>query len=184
MGERAVLAGWVVFYLAISLYYFFTGINTLHLAIGLGAVFLFLYILLRDIRVPVSVVWCVAISIFFNTIGSFPLNGMILYELPDYDLFAHLMGFLFFTTGMNILYKPRQRNILIAILALIGVGAAIELSEYGGFRILGYGSGWLRFGAGDNSTNFGPWQDSMEDMLANLVGILLGMGIYRARVIR
>jgi hypothetical protein len=62
----------------------------------------------------------------------------------------------------------------IAVAVTMAFGSCVEISEYWGFRFIGYGEGYLGFGAGDNSQNFGPWEDSSQDQTANLAGALLG----------
>ncbi|MFP4423648.1 MAG: hypothetical protein ACLFP2_00290 [Candidatus Woesearchaeota archaeon] len=172
MDWRDVFGLWVLFYLSLSLFYLFTGIDPAHMFIGIALLISFLIIRRKNWYIPNIIVCFFGISILFNSIGTLPFNGT-LYGLEHYDVFAHFMGFFFLTLGVTYFY-PRHGIIL---LSLMGIGAGIEICEYLGFRILGYGSGWLMFGEGDNSQAFGPWQDSMEDMIANLVGIAFGIAV-------
>ena len=59
---------------------------------------------------------------------------------------------------------------------MMGIGAFNEVLEYVGFDVLGYGSGFLEYGAGDSSPVGGPWENASLDMLANLLGIIIGAG--------
>ncbi|MFO7710312.1 MAG: hypothetical protein R6V53_00950 [Candidatus Woesearchaeota archaeon] len=172
MDWRTVFGFWVLFYLSIALFYLFTGIDPFHIFIALGLLIFFLVVRRKKWYIPKSVVFFFGISILFNSIGTFPFGGT-LYGLEYYDVFAHFTGFFFLTLGVTYFY-PRYA---ILVLALMGIGAGIEISEFLGFRLFGYGSGWLMFGEGDNSQAFGPWQDSMEDMIANLGGIVLAIAV-------
>jgi len=72
--------------------------------------------------------------------------------------------------------------ILIAILAALGIGSIIELSEYLGYLFLGQGEGFLYFGGtGDLTGNYnlgGAWINSSVDMIFNLVGSFAGLVAY------
>ncbi len=59
---------------------------------------------------------------------------------------------------------------LIAFTLTITIGSLLEAAEYWGFRTVGLGEGYLGFGEGDNSKNFGPWEDSSQDTTNNFLG--------------
>lgn len=67
---------------------------------------------------------------------------------------------------------------IIAISIIITFGALIETLEYWGFITIGMGEGYLGFGDGDNSQNFGPWEDSSSDTTANFLGSFLAVLIF------
>lgn len=64
---------------------------------------------------------------------------------------------------------------LTAFTLTITIGAVIEATEYWGFITVGTGEGYLGFGDGDNSKNFGPWEDSSLDTTSNLLGSFLAI---------
>ncbi|MBN1645213.1 hypothetical protein JW851_04230 [Candidatus Woesearchaeota archaeon] len=77
--------------------------------------------------------------------------------------------------------------IFIIILAASGIGVIIELFEFSGFLINGFGEGALAFGAGDACegqlvSTFeeidaygGGWFNTMFDLLWNSLGVLFGV---------
>ena len=67
---------------------------------------------------------------------------------------------------------------MVAISIMVAFGAFIEISEYWGFRYIGFGESYLGFGAGDNSQNFGPWENSSLDTTLNFMGGFLAVLIY------
>ncbi|MBW2973422.1 hypothetical protein KY346_03450 [Candidatus Woesearchaeota archaeon] len=111
-----------------------------------------------------------------------------------WDHFTHIMpifafGLLFF----NFLYQWMDRKlftkktiflILVVLLAASGVGVVIELIEFSGFLVYGFGEGALAFGAGDACTGQlvstfeeidaygGGWFNTMYDLIWNSLGAL------------
>lgn len=109
-----------------------------------------------------------------------------------WDHFTHIVpifafGLLFF----NFLYKWMDRKfftqktiflILVVLLAASGVGVVIELIEFSGFLVYGFGEGALAFGAGDACdgqlvSTFeeidaygGGWFNTMYDLIWNSMG--------------
>jgi hypothetical protein len=97
--------------------------------------------------------------------------------------FQYLKQFMFkklFTTKTIFL-------IFVVILAASGIGVIIELFEFSGFLINGFGQGALAFGAGDACQGQlvstieeidafgGGWFNTMYDLIWNSIGILLGV---------
>jgi hypothetical protein len=111
-----------------------------------------------------------------------------------WDHFTHItsmfaFGLLFF----NFLYQWMDRKfftqktiflILVVLLAASGVGVVIELIEFSGFLVYGFGEGALAFGAGDACTGQlvstfeeidaygGGWFNTMYDLIWNSMGAL------------
>lgn len=99
------------------------------------------------------------------------------------DLILHILTtFLFAYIVLNFLLQNTSNKFLtsaiIAISITITIGALIEALEYWGFVAIGMGEGYLGFGEGDNSQNFGPWEDSSSDTTANFFGSFLAVLIY------
>lgn len=184
MDWKKVGLFWSVFYLILSVIYWLKNINTYHFTIALIFTIIFLVMVMYRIKIPAISVFFLGLSLLWNSLGNLRLlNGSSLYALQNYDLFVHFTGFLFFTLGIITIYfkdykKQKWVNIVMILFFLLGLGATIEISEYVGFRVLGYGSSWLQFGDGDDGDDFGPWEDSMEDMIANLLGIISGILIF------
>jgi hypothetical protein len=77
--------------------------------------------------------------------------------------------------------------IFIVILAASGIGIVIELFEFSGFLIYGFGDGALAFGAGDACPGQlvstieeidaygGGWFNTMYDLIWNSIGVLFGV---------
>ena len=117
------------------------------------------------------------------------VGALGLYSSPlfnyHYDKFVHLTtAFLAVIVIMNVMLN-KKNNLnkfftvsAIAFCIVITFGAFVEVTEYWGFRAVGFGEGYLGFGSGDNSKNFGPWEDSSLDSTFNIVGSLIGAIIY------
>lgn len=99
------------------------------------------------------------------------------------DLILHILTtFLSAYVLLNFLLQNTNNKFLasaiMAISITITIGALIEALEYWGFITIGMGEGYLGFGEGDNSQNFGPWEDSSSDTTANFFGSFLAVLIY------
>ena len=119
----------------------------------------------------------------FNYIGSLYGASFLNYH---YDLIVHFVGIFFFSIAFcSMMYPYFKRgfksNFIIFVLILffmLGVGGFNEIMEYVGFDVLGYGEGFLEFGPGDSSPNEGPWENASLDLLANLAGGVIGIGLF------
>lgn len=100
-----------------------------------------------------------------------------------YDWIVHTTVAFFGTTAMILFLKDNKmtksfaKSATVALLFVMTVGAFVEISEYWGFRVFGFGESYLAFGEGDNSQNFGPWENSSIDSTLNLFGSLIGVAI-------
>lgn len=117
------------------------------------------------------------------------LGIMGMYELASlnyhYDWLVHfssafvsviaILGFLLDNTKYT---RKFFYSSFIALAATMAFGAVLELSEYWGFIFIGFGEGYLGFGAGDDSNNYGPWENSSLDSTLNLIGSFAGILIY------
>lgn len=132
-------------------------------------------------------------SALLHSLGTIPINwdGEIIslynsaFFLGNYDIISHFLSFvaaayaiLLFLMANGIRISLLSLAILLFVLA--GMGAFIEMTEFASYYFFGYGWGVFAFGDGDNSSNFGPWGDSMTDSFANLLGILVGMVLFLA----
>jgi len=70
----------------------------------------------------------------------------------------------------------------LAFALVITGGTMVEIIEYWGFIFYGFGESYLGFGAGDNSQNFGPWENACLDMTFNVAGVLAGLALYGWRL--
>jgi uncharacterized membrane protein YjdF len=100
-----------------------------------------------------------------------------------YDWFVHISTAFCatFTTADFILENYSKKTIRAASIAfciIITFGALIEATEYWGFRSVGLGEGYLGFGAGDDSPNYGPWENSSIDTTLNFLGGFLAFLIF------
>ena len=187
MKSKTIAWIWITFYVVVALFAFRSDERFVDL-ITYTIVFVFILILGRTIIMPSVSVWLFGTATLLHIAGVFPFNldgreVSFYYLYANYDTFCHLLGFVLFSIGFLYLYYanhkgPSKLEITIVLFALIGAGAIIEVSEYVGYRLFGIGEGYLRFGDGDNSTNFGPWGDSMTDSIANIIGVLVGFISY------
>ncbi len=112
----------------------------------------------------------------FGFYGSSILNynaDLILHILTTFLSSCVILSFLLQNTSNKFLTSA-----IIAISITITIGALIEALEYWGFVTIGMGEGYLGFGEGDSSQNFGPWEDSSSDTTANFFGSFLAVLIY------
>ncbi|MBW2996296.1 hypothetical protein KY332_03275 [Candidatus Woesearchaeota archaeon] len=101
-----------------------------------------------------------------------------------YDWIVHAFAILFYSIAVcSMLYpylekglKSRMLIFIVLLFFMMGLGAFNEMMEYVGFDVLGYGRGFLEFGAGDSSPVGGPWENSSMDMISNLLGGIIGIG--------
>jgi hypothetical protein len=182
---KKIVGCWTAFYLTLSLFYFIFGINKVDIITSLLMLLIFLFVIRWNYYIPAFSVFLIGLSFLLNAIGFIRFqyyNEIItLYSFPHYDLFVHFTGFILFSTGIYLWYNSKHKNkklihLVILSLAIIGTGALIETFEYLGYKLFGHGDSWLEFGEGD-SGEFGPWQDAMEDMIANLFGIITGFSL-------
>jgi len=97
-----------------------------------------------------------------------------------YDMIVHLITGMFSSITMMLFMRdiPIKAKGLISLSITVMIGAIVEASEYWGFIFIGFGSGYLGFGSGDNSQNFGPWENSSIDTTLNFAGALLGLIMF------
>lgn len=136
------------------------------------------------------------IGFFLHIIGLYkiiPYNPYYvgeLYGAPQlnyhYDWIVHIFGFGFLAAAFSSMvypylsraFKSRFAIFLIILLATLGMGSLNEVVEFLGYGVYGYGEGFLEFGSGDTSPNGSPWQNSSMDMVNNLIGGIVFIGIF------
>ncbi len=191
MNAKKTAWFWIIFYVLFTLFlYVFKGVKLYDFAVYI-LILVIILLVTKRIRVPAASVWLFGIATLPHVIGMIPfeINGELisLYHhsnfVGNYDLMTHFVGLLFLTIGFLHFYyhyNPRLSRLTVFLLffALIGFGTMIEVSEYVGYRFFGFGWGLFQFGEGDNSTNFGPWGDSITDTIANIAGISTGFISY------
>lgn len=192
MGSRKAILFWIFFSIIVSIVFFILGVRLSDYAVYV-ALFLLLYIIASFIELPSLAVWLIGISTIPHLAGIYPINnaiiGQSLYSSNlfsgNYDLFTHFTGFMLLSIALIIIYNRNSssnNNKFFAYAAIffaaMGIGLVIEVAEFIGYSMFGFGGGAFMFGAGDNSYNFGPWGDSMTDSIANIAGIMLGFVLY------
>ena len=110
----------------------------------------------------------------FGTFGTYSNS----YFGLEYDLYVHgffgVVSALMLYRTYNLVGPYKGYLKYLAIIALVlGFSAFHELFEYGGALTVGEGEGVLFVGAGDTD----EW-DTQKDMRNNLVGALIGLGLY------
>ncbi len=192
MGCKKVVWIWIIFYVIFSLYlYLFFSIKIFDDFAVYTAILLYIVFFVKEIRMPVVSVWLFGIGTLPHIIGMIPFsvnNELIsLYHSSifsgNYDIMTHFIGFIFFTIGFLYFYHHNQKSIskltlFVLFFSLIGMGTSLEILEYLGYRLFGFGWGFLAFGQGDSDLIFGPWGDSITDSISNIVGIAVGFLIY------
>jgi len=138
------------------------------------------------------------LTFIFHALGFYRIipygDGQVamLYGAPQlwyhYDWIVHAGGFFFATLAACLLfYNPIRKGLkshalasLVFVLAIVGIGALIEVTEFAGFNLVGYGEGFLLLGDGDFALKESVWDNSSMDQLSNLIGAVSGMIIYLA----
>jgi hypothetical protein len=133
---------------------------------------------------------------FLHIIGLYkiiPYNAYYIGELYGasqlayhYDWFVHSFGTGFLAVAFSSILYPHLKRafnskyliFLMLLLCVLGFGALNEITEYIGFTVFGYGAGFMEFGAGDSSPFEGPWQNSSMDMVNNLIGGIIFIGLF------
>jgi len=160
------------------------------------AVILFFYITYNNWNLNLPVYTIIILSFIPHSLGfmGFYLNSPIPIA---WDHFTHILPCfafsLFFFQYLSQFMDKKLLSIksifliLIVILSASGIGVGIELFEFSGFLINGFGDGALAFGAGDACqgqlvSTFeeidaygGGWFNTMYDLIWNSIGVLLGV---------
>lgn len=156
----------------------------------------FLYFTYEKWNLSLPVLTILVLSLIPHSLGfmGFYLNS----PLPvAWDHFTHICPcFAFSLFFFQFLGKFMDKKLLTAksifliivvILAASGIGVIIELFEFSGFLINGFGEGALAFGAGDACAGQlvstfeeidaygGGWFNTMFDLIWNSLGVLFGV---------
>lgn len=101
------------------------------------------------------------------------LHDLFLYDtMPLGIKFEHYMHFAggftiaIFTDRLFRERLPKPKRLLLLVLFALGIGAIAETAEWGGYKILGLGEGFFKYGAGDE----GGWDNSILDLIFNGIG--------------
>ena len=118
-----------------------------------------------------------ALFLIMHNFGTFGTYSNSYFGL-EYDLYVHgffgVVSALMLYRTYNLVGPYKGYLKYLAIIALVlGFSAFHELFEYGGALTVGEGEGVLFVGAGDTD----EW-DTQKDMRNNLVGALIGLGLY------
>lgn len=121
------------------------------------------------------------IFLVFHHMGVFGAYGWYFFGI-EYDFWVHTY---FGIITSLILYRAPTLiggydgwfKCAIIVFVVLGFSALHELFEFAGALILGKGEGVLFMGAGD----LDPW-DTQKDMWHNLLGSIIGLLIYKAKI--
>ena len=159
------------------------------------AIVLIIFIIHRSVNFSKYVPLFLGLGFLLHTIGLYqiiPYNGYMgtLYGSPilnyHYDLMVHAVGIFFFSLAFcHMMYlhlkkglKSKMLTFVILFFFMLGIGGFNEVLEYVGFDVLGQGEGFLEFGDGDTTAGGGPWENASLDLIANIVGSLIGIGSF------
>ncbi|MBI4154572.1 hypothetical protein HY498_00605 [Candidatus Woesearchaeota archaeon] len=120
----------------------------------------------------------IGLSMMLHNLGVFGFYG----KFEWYDILTHIFGLSAVGFSVFFFLKDKFKNKLLLILAALmvssGIGVIIENIEYGGYLILGEGEGAFLYGEGDfQGEKHAAWIDSMQDLINNWIGALLGIFI-------
>lgn len=126
------------------------------------------------------------IALLFHNAGTFGWYNIS--PLPiQWDHITHITGIaaptlILFRFSRRFFRATTFHNayvILFTLLAALGIGVFVEFYEFAGYYIVGEGVGGLGQGEGDFTTELGEslWLNTMLDMIFNVIGALVGIGI-------
>ncbi len=164
--------------------------------IVLIAVILFFYFTYNQWNLNLPIYTIIILSFIPHCVGF--MGFYFRSPLPfAWDHFTHILPcFAFALFFFQFLCKFMDKKILttktiflifVVILAASGIGVGIELFEFSGFLIYGFGEGALAFGAGDACEGQlvstieeidaygGGWFNTMYDLIYNSIGVLAGV---------
>lgn len=183
---------WIVLYVLVGIYLYITRGELRPDFFAAIAIFLMIiFVKIKKFELTAPAVLFLGLATMPHLIGIFPIEtaegvftvyGSGFLE-GNYDMLAHFIGCFFLALSLlNLFYhnypKASKLGILLIFLAVLGIGSMLEMSEYIGYKVWGFGEGVFQFGEGDNSDAFGPWGDSSTDMIANLDGTAVAFIAY------
>ena len=184
--QKILLWFFIIAYSAFGLYNFFAYGSQLYEYFFISVFFLVIFFRIKRFKLSSSIIILMALVPFLHTVAMIPffVNGeeFTIYNSQfnyQFDFITHVAGFVIASLiALQIIYNKNKKVkvwVLTAVFfALIGLGACFEQCEFYGYYVFGFGKGTFHFGEGDNSANFGPWGDSMTDITANIIGIMIG----------
>lgn len=103
-----------------------------------------------------------------------------------YDWIVHFFATFCYSVALGAMsYEYLRKGLkscfivfIILLFFMSGLGALNESIEFVGYELFGYGKGFLEFGDGDASPNAGPWQNASMDMVNNIIGAAIGIGLF------
>lgn len=149
---------------------------------------LFLYLFYRRLRLDSFTFFVIVIAFALHDLGAFRF-----YASPpvpfDWDIVTHVFGIfaatVFLYTILHRITSGIQNTFLffIVVLAGLGVGVVIEYIEFYGFITTGFGEGFLGRGFGDYDPAIvsSDYIDTIQDMIWNLVGAVIGFVVAYAK---
>ncbi len=177
-----ILASGLLFFLSVLVYCIATDYSYyIADSIIFIALTLVLYILYDHLKLDSFTFLMLVIAFALHDMGAFRF-----YANPpvpfDWDIVTHVFGIYAATLSLyNLILafaKKTHHSMLffLIILAGLGVGVLIEFVEFYGFITTGFGEGFLGRGFGDYDPAIvsSDYIDTMQDMLWNLVGAVVG----------
>jgi len=136
------------------------------------------YILRTKIRLHPFHFSLLAIFLILHNLGTFGTYSNYYFGM-EFDFWVHTY---FGLVGALMLYRTYKLvgpysgwfKYLAIVAVILGFSAFHELFEYAGAMLVGEGEGVLFVGAGD----LDEW-DTQKDMRNNLIGAVLGLGLYQ-----
>ncbi len=149
---------------------------------------IFLYVFYRKLHLDTFTFCMLAIAFALHDLGAFRF-----YANPpvpfDWDIVTHVFGVyaatIFLYNIISSLTRGTHHSLLffVVILAGLGAGVIIEFIEFYGFITTGFGEGFLGRGFGDYDPNIvsSDYIDTIQDMIWNLVGAVIGFVVAYAK---
>jgi len=179
--DAAILAAALAFFLFVIAYCVVTDYDYyITDSVAFILLTLFLYVFYRRLHLDSFTFFVLVIAFVLHDLGAFRF-----YASPpvpfDWDVVTHVFGIFAVTVFLyNLMLSLTEKHhallFFIVILAGLGVGVLIEFVEFVGFLTTGFGEGFLGRGFGDYDPMIvsSDYIDTIQDMLWNLVGAVIG----------
>ncbi|MBN1386173.1 hypothetical protein JW968_04330 [Candidatus Woesearchaeota archaeon] len=179
--EQSIISLLLIILISFYIYASFQGTEWVIDNIMLMGIALILYAVRKKYQINPYLMVMGSLGILLHGLGTFGWYSTEPFGIR-YDHYTHFFGaFVFCLIVFNYLYETARGNgisrgrklfeiALFSIMISLGFGSIIEITEYVGFRFFGPGEGILFYGTGD----FGEWQNTILDIIFNLIGALFG----------
>ncbi len=110
---------------------------------------------------------------YFTLIFALTLHDLFFYSTSPFgirfEFYMHFVGGFTIAIITDRAFREKTskpKRFLLLIVFALGIGVIGEMIEWAGYKVLGIGEGFFKFGAGDE----GGWDNSIFDLIFNSIG--------------